>query len=86
MQRCLSAPESSENAIQKAVRNDDALAHATPGSLTPAPLLREWAKAKLVNSSWKDGLASALSASILVLQKVLLPDLFLVRSSRSRDF
>ncbi|KAF8553231.1 hypothetical protein OG21DRAFT_1269071 [Imleria badia] len=45
LQRCLSAPESS--------------AGTTLHSLSPSPLLREWAKLQLTGSSWKDALVAA---------------------------
>ena len=48
MQRCLSTPN----------RNTDAVS-----ATTPASLLREWAKAKLRNGTWKDALDLAVSVS-----------------------
>ena len=54
-QRYLSSPE-----------NDDPTlgTHATTPRIDPAPFLREWAKAKLTNSIWKDALDLAVSVSI----------------------
>ena len=54
--RCLSAPESNA---------DTPVPHATLNSATPALLLREWAKARLVRDPWRDVLLSAASVSIL---------------------
>jgi hypothetical protein len=50
LQRCLSAPEGSV----------DAAIH----SASPTPLLREWAKSKLTNGSWRDALAATLNVNI----------------------
>ena len=49
MQRCLSTPN----------RNIDAVS-----AMAPTPLLREWAKAKLTNSTWRDALDLSVSVSI----------------------
>ena len=49
MQRRLSAPNANDGAVS---------------ATHPAPLLREWAKAKLTNSTWKDALDLAVSVSI----------------------
>jgi hypothetical protein len=40
------------------------LAHVTLNSPTPAPLLREWARATLVRCSWNDASVAAASVSI----------------------
>ena len=49
MQRCLSTPN----------RNADAVS-----ATLPTPFLREWAKAKLTNITWKDSLDLAVGVSI----------------------
>ena len=49
VQRCLSTPNHNVDAVS-----------ATP----PTPLLRQWAKAKLTNGTWKDALDLAVSVSI----------------------
>ncbi|KAH0838774.1 hypothetical protein J3R83DRAFT_7149 [Lanmaoa asiatica] len=64
-QRCLSAPESSDDAASKAPRHNRAQTlYATPHSLTPPPLLREWAKATLSSGSWKDALVASVSLMV----------------------
>ena len=49
LQRCLSAPESNRDATSRG--HDD-----VP---SPTPLLREWARLKLANGSWKEVLSAA---------------------------
>ena len=56
MQRCLSTPNHNVDAVS-----------ATP----PTPLLREWAKAKLTNGTWKDALDLAVSVSISLRYRTL---------------
>lgn len=59
--RCLSAPESDDDAA----RHDGApMLRATSNSLVPTPLLREWAKATLARGSWQDALLAATSVSV----------------------
>ena len=50
LQRCLSTPETSVD--------------TTLHSLSPTPLLREWAKLKLTSGSWREALAAAVNVSI----------------------
>ena len=49
MQRRLSSPNCDVDAVS---------------AMPPTPLLREWAKAKLTNGTWKDALDNAVSVSI----------------------
>ena len=49
MQRRLSSPNCDVDAVS---------------ATSPTPLLREWAKVKLTNSTWKDALDNAVSVSI----------------------
>ena len=59
-QLCLSAPESDGDVVSTPTQDANvATVHANP-----TPLLREWAKAKLVHNSWKDALLSAVGVSI----------------------
>ena len=50
LQRCLSTPEGSVD--------------TTLHSLSPTPLLREWAKLKLAGGSWREALVAALNVSL----------------------
>jgi hypothetical protein len=50
LERCLSTPESSVDTT-----------HHSP---FPTPLLREWAKSKLIGGSWRDALVATLNVSI----------------------
>ena len=50
LQRCLSTPETGVD--------------TTLHSLSPTPLLREWAKLKLIGGSWREALAAAVNVSI----------------------
>ena len=62
-EQCLSAPESASNtALCAIIDTDTSTLHATA-----TPLLREWAKARLVHNSWKDALRSTVNVSLLSL-------------------
>ncbi|KAF8547868.1 YVTN repeat-like/Quino protein amine dehydrogenase [Imleria badia] len=59
-QRCLATAGSGSNAPSKAAPNDELPNHhLTPGSSTPSPLLREWARANLMYGPWKDAFTAA---------------------------
>ena len=63
--RYLSAPESNGDAASNMAHHIEApTPRATFDSWTPTPLLREWAKATLACSEWKDALVVAASVSI----------------------
>ncbi|KAH0831287.1 hypothetical protein J3R83DRAFT_13923 [Lanmaoa asiatica] len=62
-QRCLSTPES-DGDLKAALRDETTVPHAILILATPTPLLREWAKATLVSSEWKDALIAAVSVSV----------------------
>ena len=59
-QRYLSSPDGDGGAAP--ITTQDAKTKAP--HVTPTPLLREWAKAKLTHVSWKDAFLSADSVSI----------------------
>ena len=58
--QCLSAPESDGDVVSTPTEDANMLMVLA----TPAPLLREWAKAKLAHYSWKDALLSAVDVNI----------------------
>ena len=67
-QQCLSTPEIDNDAASKETSHDNVpMFHETLNSLTPTPLLREWAKATLARCSWKDALVAAANVRILPL-------------------
>ena len=84
-QRCLASPEIKGDATFKAARNDEVPAfHLTLS--TPSPLLIEWARAKLTNSSWKDALTSAVHVGIFLCTDTFRgPDARLICSLWLRD-
>jgi hypothetical protein len=65
MQQCLATPENVGDATSSAARNDTAQTlHGTLNSPTLELLLGEWARARLVGSSWNDALTAAAGVSI----------------------
>jgi hypothetical protein len=86
-QRCLVTPESEGDAASKGARNDEVPAlHSPLSSPPPLPLLIEWAKAKLMSSSWKDALSVTVgvSTNFLLTDMVCEPDTLSVWSLRLR--
>ena len=64
--QCLSAPECDGGAVSTSTEDT----YAVTVLATPAPLLREWAKATLAHYSWKDALLSANDVSITFCSRV----------------
>ncbi|KAF8555002.1 hypothetical protein OG21DRAFT_1603126 [Imleria badia] len=59
-QRCLSTPGINDNAASNTTPpNNVLISHATLNLVTLTPLLTEWAKATMVNRSWKEALVAA---------------------------
>ncbi|KAF8551249.1 hypothetical protein OG21DRAFT_1445453 [Imleria badia] len=59
-QRCLATLGCKGDEVSKATQNDEpSTVDSTLGSPSPSPLLREWARAKLMYSPWKDALTAA---------------------------
>jgi hypothetical protein len=71
LERCLSTPESGV----------DTTLHSPP----PTPLLRKWAKSKLMGGSWRDALVAAVNVSTSFLSTPRGLDTPLVCSLQPRD-
>ena len=66
-QRCLAAPDIEADAALKEAKDDKvSMLYSTFSPPTPSPLLIEWARAKLTNSSWKDALTATVGVCIFL--------------------